>query len=607
MHVFQRTIVDEAGNVIPSALVTVKIQSSGAFAAIYEDVDGEEPMANPATADSSGFIRFYAASGQYQITASSGDASRVWEHEDIGISGTADEVGRVLYARTAAEIAASVTPKSYQYPHGHVLRYIPQSEHAAILAGTSTYDASSDCQDWLDALVPGSVATIVGTVRAQGLTLLTSQIEFAGAGWIAPVADAGVSVLKVGNVGVTTVTGISGSLRVGDLSGGVTSYPLIRGIELSDALECDLCVEARGIGTGLYLSGRAAYNQFRVGKMVNNVIGIRLAPVTSYANQNLFLGGRFALTSGQWAAANTAGLAPVSVSIEHVDAFIPNANTFIGASFETNTKYIHNAGQDNSFLRCRYESPISGTAGTDFPATLISTAGPGRNVYDFSYGNTIASGAATIDHGAGTVVANDQFTVSGDVRSHFHIGAQVAVTISGTIHALTCIASTFSDGLTTVFVNSPVITGNPTAVVTPRVTDTSTTYFNKYHWPNAPIPGFASMQVDVETGVRKVYNRSQMYISGAGVDYPALTLRAVAGDAEHIVRIVNTSGAESAYTTGAGYSNVTRFAVGSGKTPSQPRNHVADPTGGTTTDAEARTAINAILATLEAFGLHLTS
>jgi hypothetical protein len=37
------------------------------------------------------------------------------------------------------------------------------------------------------------------------------------------------------------------------------------------------------------------------------------------------------------------------------------------------------------------------------------------------------------------------------------------------------------------------------------------------------------------------------------------------------------------------------------------RTHVADPSGGTTVDAEARSAINAILATLETYGLHAAS
>lgn len=41
--------------------------------------------------------------------------------------------------------------------------------------------------------------------------------------------------------------------------------------------------------------------------------------------------------------------------------------------------------------------------------------------------------------------------------------------------------------------------------------------------------------------------------------------------------------------------------------PSAKRTHVADPSGGSTVDSEARTAINSILATLEAFGFHATS
>lgn len=44
-----------------------------------------------------------------------------------------------------------------------------------------------------------------------------------------------------------------------------------------------------------------------------------------------------------------------------------------------------------------------------------------------------------------------------------------------------------------------------------------------------------------------------------------------------------------------------------GATPAAQRSHVADPTGGVTVDAEARTAINSILTTLETFGFHAAS
>jgi hypothetical protein len=43
-----------------------------------------------------------------------------------------------------------------------------------------------------------------------------------------------------------------------------------------------------------------------------------------------------------------------------------------------------------------------------------------------------------------------------------------------------------------------------------------------------------------------------------------------------------------------------------GQVPAVRQAHVADPAGGLTVDAEARTAINSILATLEVFGLHAT-
>lgn len=48
-------------------------------------------------------------------------------------------------------------------------------------------------------------------------------------------------------------------------------------------------------------------------------------------------------------------------------------------------------------------------------------------------------------------------------------------------------------------------------------------------------------------------------------------------------------------------------AIATGGEPATAQAHVADPTGGATTDAEARTAIDAILVTLETFGFHATS
>jgi hypothetical protein len=47
--------------------------------------------------------------------------------------------------------------------------------------------------------------------------------------------------------------------------------------------------------------------------------------------------------------------------------------------------------------------------------------------------------------------------------------------------------------------------------------------------------------------------------------------------------------------------------LGVAKVPVAPQTHIADVTGGATVDSQARTAINAILDVLEAFGLTATS
>lgn len=61
--------------------------------------------------------------------------------------------------------------------------------------------------------------------------------------------------------------------------------------------------------------------------------------------------------------------------------------------------------------------------------------------------------------------------------------------------------------------------------------------------------------------------------------------------------------AEREIMRGRGSGTAAQFAV-LGATPASRIAHVADPTGGATVDAEARTAINAVLATLETFGFH---
>lgn len=88
---WQATITDNAGNVVPNAVVTVRREISGLpLQTLYSDREGATPIANPTTADSNGFVAFYCMGGAYQIVATSGAFSRTWRHVAIGTSAETD-------------------------------------------------------------------------------------------------------------------------------------------------------------------------------------------------------------------------------------------------------------------------------------------------------------------------------------------------------------------------------------------------------------------------------------------------------------------------------------------------------------------------------------
>jgi hypothetical protein len=119
MPVFQRSAVDNAGNVMPLASVEVRDQVTSGLVQLYSDYALSSTIGNPILADNEGFFRFYVAAGRYRIVASLGGESRTWEDEVLGIDWSAAEG----HGRTAAEIAASLTPTNYQYLPGHLYRW----------------------------------------------------------------------------------------------------------------------------------------------------------------------------------------------------------------------------------------------------------------------------------------------------------------------------------------------------------------------------------------------------------------------------------------------------------------------------------------------------
>lgn len=85
LFVWQRSIVDSAGNTVSDARVECRHAETMAFADIFEDREGVTRKQNPFLVDSEGFARFYAAAGLYRIASLRSGQERVYDNVLLGV------------------------------------------------------------------------------------------------------------------------------------------------------------------------------------------------------------------------------------------------------------------------------------------------------------------------------------------------------------------------------------------------------------------------------------------------------------------------------------------------------------------------------------------
>src|SRR5690625_1673677 len=103
LAVWQRTIVDEEGYVIPGAEIEVRREEDDSLATLYADRAGETPLANPLAADMSGFVRFFAQGDAYTITAVGAGSTRTWRFDPTGRLQEFDRVSEALNTADGAD------------------------------------------------------------------------------------------------------------------------------------------------------------------------------------------------------------------------------------------------------------------------------------------------------------------------------------------------------------------------------------------------------------------------------------------------------------------------------------------------------------------------
>jgi len=80
LPIFQRTVVNDSGDVISGAEVTVVNEATGLNATIYSDRAGTTTETNPFFTAGDGLAQFYADPGEYRITASGVSGTVTWRY-----------------------------------------------------------------------------------------------------------------------------------------------------------------------------------------------------------------------------------------------------------------------------------------------------------------------------------------------------------------------------------------------------------------------------------------------------------------------------------------------------------------------------------------------
>jgi len=89
--IWQATIQNDAGDIVPGAEITVVDEGTGLNATIYSSRGGAA-LANPFFADANGFAQFYAAAGTYRVTAENTGTgeTQTWRYIDLGDAASRD-------------------------------------------------------------------------------------------------------------------------------------------------------------------------------------------------------------------------------------------------------------------------------------------------------------------------------------------------------------------------------------------------------------------------------------------------------------------------------------------------------------------------------------
>jgi hypothetical protein len=207
----RQVALDDDANPMSGALLYFFQTNTTTPQAVYVDAVLTVQHSHPVVADTAGeFPKIYLnseAPANYRVRMTTASGVLLYQEDDIDrFTVTADEIGRGIYPRSAAEIAANVTIVSYTYAYGNVLRYGTNTD-------PGTTNMAPAMQAAFDQRAAGGAAVYVPTGVYKQDTTLTyalsdTPLEFYGDGIAASILTTALNIENVTNAGADATHGI---------------------------------------------------------------------------------------------------------------------------------------------------------------------------------------------------------------------------------------------------------------------------------------------------------------------------------------------------------------------------------------------------------------
>lgn len=238
-------------------------------------------------------------------------------------------------------------PSAVVVPQGRVTNLKPTgADQAAAIQAVLDAAGSDDTVRLQGAYTIGSTITVVKNLDASG-----AVFNYTGTGTAVVVGDtAGATFRKRVHLPRVVFTNKPGT--------GWTASTV--GVKVTNAYSYEVIApHITGFEVGLLVYGESSngtsYTLFNLGQLDNNKVNLKLdAAATGWANQNVFLNGRYSHNSGE--GTQVSGTRHVQVAST---TNIVNGNLFVGPSIESPNVveyHIEMFGQYNLFLNARLEN-----------------------------------------------------------------------------------------------------------------------------------------------------------------------------------------------------------------------------------------------------------